>query len=786
MKILPPIQRIFKAVSICLIFLTLNNALNAQISDSIDVVHYTITIDSIGFSQKYLRAEAELLITPAENAGPLQGITLELLGLHVDSVYYGLQKIPSFVQADTLLRFDISPPIALYDTQSITVFYSGTPHVEPYNWGGFHFQGSAYAYNLGIAIEDLPHNYGKVMFPCVDDFVDRATYAFIIRTPANMTGVANGYLNATTQLPDGRIQWHWKLDQSIPTYLACVAVSDYTVISDTFQSVNGPIPTTIHVRPDDSLKAVNSFVNLVPVCEVFEQHFGPYVWPRVGYVIAPKGAMEHASCITYPRNTVDGSLNYEYLYAHELAHMWFGDLVTCENAGEMWLNEGWASFAEFIYKEGLYGKDAMKDYVRKTLKGILQNAHIEEGGYRPLYGMPVQYTYGTTIYDKGACVAHTLRAYLGDSLFFPAVQKYLEDFAFQEASTQDMINSMEQESGVNLQDFFDAWVYSPGFPHFRIDSMRVFVPTGPPPIYSVDVYLSQQGKGTTSLANSNRIGILFMNNQGERFSTVVEFSGAQGVVNVQLPFYPDEAFIDPEEKICDATTDVFKTIKTTGKIIFADTWFEAEIASVQDSALLRATHHWVAPEPMNPPLPGFRISDYRYWSVNGIWDAGLQGNLRFFFTKFSNLDNGIIFNAADSIVLLHRKGPGYPWSFFPATMEGQTYQGYMVTDTILHGDFAIGVYDHEYLGTMQGSSDTESCRVYPNPSSDTFKIKCGYPEVSALRIFSGEGKEVFFQDVKQDSAIILWDAQSLPVGNYFLVFENAKGKAIGSTKLVKQ
>lgn len=757
----------------------------SQISDSIDVTHYRLYFDSLDFAQKQIHARADIYVTPANPQNPVEGITLELLGLQVDSVFQGTQEINTFTHPDTLLQFTLPAPLLHGDTAQFTIYYSGTPHVESYNWGGFHFQGSLYAYNLGVAIEDIPHNYGKVMFPCVDDFIDRATYEFLIRTPSGMRAAANGILHNHFTNPDGSITWHWILNQSIPTYLACMAVSDYIVLSDTFQSVSGPIPVTIHVRPQDSADAAGSFQNLLQVCQLFEEKYGAYPFERIGYVIAPKGAMEHATCITYPSSTVDGNLTYEYLYAHELAHMWFGDMVTCENAGEMWLNEGWATFSEFIYKEGLYSIDVRKNYVRNMLQGILQFAHIEEGGYRPLYGMPQQFTYGNTIYDKGACVAHTLRGYLGDSLFFPAVRKYLELKSFDHASSEDMMNIMGQESGIDLEDFFDAWVYNPGFPHFRIDSFRI-VPPSLPPSSTVEVFFSQQGKGTTTLANSNRLDVLFMNDQWDTHVAKLTFSGASGSAITDVPFIPQYVFIDPEERVCDATTDMFKKIIYPGKREFITTFFELQVEGIQDSALVRATHHWVPPDSLEQAVPGFQTSDYRYWSVNGVWPGGMDGKLRFFYSKFSYLDNGIINHYEDSVVLMYREGPGDPWEPFPATMEGQTYQGYMVTDTIVRGDFCIGIWDHTFLSTSKPGTTKKGLEVFPNPSADTFVINTNWDDVKELRVYSMKGDIVYSNASIPPSEEFRWDSGDLPSGTYFLMIYGENGNILGEARLIKK
>lgn len=754
-----------------------------MISDSIDITHYSIHLTDIRFASKEISAYTSLNMTSRQPA--ITGVCLELLSLQVDSIFVDSAKIASFSHNDTLIRFDLPVPLTPADTVEVRVYYQGKPHVEAYNWGGFHFQGTEYVYNLGIAIADIPHNYGKVWFPCVDDFRDRATYDCHITVPPGYVAVCGGELENITSHSNGNKTYSWSLSQSIPTYLASVAVASYIGIHDTVQAMNGPLPTAIYVRPADSLKAVQSFIHLNQIINIFEQHFGPYPWSRVGFVAAPKGAMEHVTNITYPRAQINGNLSAEYLIAHELSHMWFGNLVTCDNAGDMWLNEGWASFCEFIYREGLYGVADRKSYVRNKLRNILQNLHVQENGYYPLTNMPLDMTYSTTVYTKGACVVHSLRGYMGDSLFFPAVRAYLDSFAHRHATTQDLMNTLTAHSGINLQSFFDAWVDSPGYLHYRVDSFRV-LPLSMPPMFSVEVNLRQAAKGPAQTALNNKVELLFMNAYWQTFRTVVTFNGPSDQVVVEVPFIPSVVFVDPEEKLCDATTDELRMIRSPGKQSFPEMMFEAEVIHAGDSAILQAGHQWVPPDPLYEAKPGFRLSNYRYWTVKGVFPASFTAKGKFFFSRFSNLDGQVILSPYDSVVLMYRPGPGLMWQTIPFMRDGLTYQGWLITDSLKQGEYTIGVWDQAYLETGE-QQEKAPLRIFPNPSDGSFHFQRAElgQDILYLRISGQSGQVVARHTWEPAQSQWTWQAGREAAGSYMVELYDRQGSRLYATTLVR-
>ncbi|MEM9025246.1 MAG: M1 family metallopeptidase, partial [Bacteroidota bacterium] len=330
-------------------------------------------------------------------------------------------------------------------------------------------------FNLGVGFDANPHNYGRVWFPCFDNFVERATYDLFFTTSNGRVATSNGALIAEQDLGNGLLQRHWRMDEAIPTYLTCVAVSNYATVAQTFNGINGPVPIRLYAPAGDTNAVKNSFQNLPDALEAFETAFGPHRWNKVGYSMVPfgSGAMEHASNIAYPLSAANGSLAQETLMAHELAHSWWGNLVTCETAGDMWINEGMASFLELVFLEHVYGRDRYISTVNSDHLSLLRYAHHQEGGFRSLTNMPHEYTYGDHTYVKGSIVAHTLRGYMGDAQFYPALRTFLDNNQYQSVNATQLRDELSATSGMDLTDFFDGWVLNGGWPHFAIDSFRV-------------------------------------------------------------------------------------------------------------------------------------------------------------------------------------------------------------------------------------------------------------------------------------------------------------------------
>ncbi len=746
---------------------------NKAIGDSLDVLSYSIHLNLVHVSTHQLAGYTTLKITPKQNA--TTHIDLYLLKLSVDSVYYQNAKITTFSYNDTILRTNLPTGIDNYDTILLTVFYHGIPQIDGSGWGGFYFSAdSSYAYNLGVGFQAKPHSYGRVWFPCIDEFPERARYDTYITVNTGNRAVCGGTLMSVTDHGNNTSTFHWKLHAEIPSYLASVAVANYVPVVDTFAGITGKIPIQINVPAADTNDVKASFINLKSILGIFESRFGPYLWERVGYVGVPfnNGAMESATNIDYPLFAIDGSLNYESLYAHELSHHWFGDLATCSTEFDMWFNEGLASYCEPIYMEGLYGAEAYKNNVRSNHLKVIQTAHIVDNGYRAVYGIPSEYTYSTTVYDKGSDMAHTLRNYMGDNLFFNSIKALLDAYKFKDISTIQMRDFLSSYSGIDLTDFFNAWIFSPGFPHFSIDSMKINAVT---PQVKTQVWVRQRLNHAPAFANSNRLEVTFGNNNWQFFTDTIHFSGEFGSKEFTLPFTPDFVMMDYNEKTSDATTDMYKVIKTTGTHLFAASLCNLDVISVPDSALVRIEHNWVAPDPLKSNNSDIkRLSDYHYWKLDGIFPNSFVAKGKFRYnrlvnTSTGNLDNILLPTTAsmDSILLLYRKNVSEDWKIVHFTKYGTSTAGYLIADTIKRGEYTLAV-GTPYITYINKHEKTGGyLNVFPNPSNNLFTFTFSVSEKAAIKIFNNLGVEVDSMEIGPEQDTVCWNSKHCNSGTYF-------------------
>lgn len=764
-----------------------NRATTLIYSDSLDAVHYGIHLTAIDVTNKTIKGYTDVKLVSKVNS--LEEIKLELAVLTVDSVFVENTLTQDFVRISDKLIINLPQALNEGDTVNTRIFYHGQPFVDPTGWGGFHFSGS-YALNLGVGFGAIPHNLGKAWFPCIDDFHDRALYDVYLTVSNDKKAISGGLLTEITDLGNNTSTWHWKTEYTLPTYLISATTGTYSLVSDSYAGLQETVPITYYCRPADTIRVAGTFSNLKSIMAVYENHFGPYPFERIGYTGTPGslGAMEHAANVSYPFSGWTGNSDNEWWYAHELSHMWFGDKVTCASAEDMWLNEGWAVWCESLYREGIYGKQAYKDNMRSKHKNVLLSAHLTDGGYYAVYGIPQTITYGKTVYEKGGQVTHTLRGYMGDSLFFGGVKAYLQQYGYNFASSFDMRDFLTAYSGIDMTPFFDAWVFAPGFPHFSIDS-AITVPTGNG--YDVTVFVRQKLKGTTQYANANHLEISFMNSDWQILTDTIIFSGISGSKTFHLPFSPAGVMADLNEKISDATTDIAKTIKNTGEIDFANTYCKVAVDHIIDSAFVRITHNWVAADSMQVPVPGLRISDSRYWTVEGLFPSGFKAKGKFTYSRSATLDNTLITNQHDSLVILYRPSAGHPWQGTAFTRVGPWMSGVITVDSLQTGEYTLAVWDELYLGKNENPNTegklSSKLILSPNPCSGF--VKAGYSlfdksASDALLVISTlQGVDV--------TTIRLLKAQDelvIPINNFspgvYVASLKSKGKLVDSKKIV--
>jgi aminopeptidase N len=758
-----------------------------QRSDTIDLLKLTITLDITDLTTDTIRGNTMVHYAPKLNN--ISSIDLDLLRMTIDSVKEN-NVLLSYTYDDTLLRINLGAPHNTTDTNDLTVYYHGKPQLDPAGWGGFYFQ-PPYVYNLGVGFGSDPHVFGRVWFPCFDNFVERSTYEFNIGTSGGKIAYCNGLLARDTTI--GTVRWRrWNMNKTIPSYLASVSIAPYTQVNWTFNGMNGPTPIILTALPADTTPMKNSFKHLDSALLGFEYRYGPYRWDRVGYCLVPfnSGAMEHATNISYPRVCANGTLTYEAsIMAHELSHHWWGDNATCQNEGEMWLNEGWASYSEHIFTEYVYGYPAYIAGIRANHDDMVHYVHLREGGYLVEDSIPHQYTYGDHVYLRGADLAHTLRGYMGDSLFFLGLKYHMNAAQYKDVSSLDFRDNLIAATGLNtvLTSYFNDWILHPGWPAFILDSFAA-VPNGNN--YDVTIYVKQKLRGAPNYFNNVPLEITFKSAAWTTVTRSFIFSGAAGSFTFTLPFSPAFACIDLNDKIGDAVTTDTKVIKTTGTSFgfLSEGRMQINALNVPDSAFVHVDHYWVAPDPfVNPWGNGYRLSDH-YWSFSGLFPPAFYGKATVTYDGRSTITSGgggqmdvsIIptNNLEDSMFVLYRKDAASDWTVYPyftRNIGSPTDKwGTIILDSIRPGQYTIGRKDHT-MGLSEQLPNTGLIRVYPNPANEEVVIEFSNPKSlvldhgsSKLQLLDLNGKVVTERELGSADHTITLNVSGLEAGAYFV------------------
>ncbi len=651
-----------------------------------DVKHYLINLDILDFKGGTIRGYTDIQLTPVLDN--LTEINLDLEGLTVDSVWVNEVPVKKFIYEKRKLIIPLLPPGKPWDPVLATVFYHGKPQRDPL-WGGFYFADNE-AFSIGIGFQSNPLSIGRYWYPCVDDFADKATHEYFIRVPKGMTAVCSGSLNGIYTFDEKTNIFHWEIQKEIPPYLSSVAVSRYECLS--YNIDRGPValPVSVYVRPADMEKARISFSTLPGMISAFENRFGPYRWERVGFVSVPirGGAMEHAMNIAVPHSTVTGTLEYEELFAHELAHSWFGNLVTCETPSDMWFNEGWATWAVAVYIEQKKGWRAYKDYMREN-----HTIALKQTDHMAVYNTPPDETYGTTVYKKGADVVSTLRHYLGDEKFFRAIRELMGDFAYKNITTEQVKNYFQTSTRTHLDEFFSSWVYTPGFPHFAVDSFHTRKKGS---THEVTVYVGQDLRGRNKYSNENRMEILFLDQFWNRAYRSLTVSGPSVTATFTLPFSPRLAIIDPEERVADATIDEYRTLKRPVRYIFPECDFSMKVLSIQDSVFFRITSHWVTPDegPQGNYLVNKKGIPDHYWTVEmnreKAWTAEAYFDIdRYIRYPDVKISDPLVLRSKGKFTLLYRKDASKPWEPVRAQMTVLKEALRLTTTQLYNGQYVV-------------------------------------------------------------------------------------------------
>jgi len=378
----------------------------------------------------------------------------------VDSVYDSGVYTTSWTHASDLLTINLASSYDVDEEFAVTVVYHGHP-----TEGGF--QGFYFGSHGGTpVISTLSEPYmARTWWPCKDRPDDKAdSVDIIVEVNEDFLVSSNGTLRDSVD--NGlTVTYSWHEQYPITTYLVSLAITDYSHFRRAY--VYGPadadtMPVDFYPYPEKYWDAVASWPEAVDQIEFFAGVFGeyPFVEEKYGMTHFPwGGAMEHQT----NTSATSGAFGfYRYLIAHELAHQWWGNYITCETWSHIWLNEGFASYCEALYAEHLGAWSALHSY--------MSGMQYWRGGTIYIYDTSsIGAIFSSRVYDKGAWVLHMLRRHVGHQTFFDILRAYYSDpaLAHAHASTEDFRDVCESVSGQDLHEFFQDWIYGEYYPKYN-------------------------------------------------------------------------------------------------------------------------------------------------------------------------------------------------------------------------------------------------------------------------------------------------------------------------------
>lgn len=762
-------------------------------NDSFQVTHYHIHLKEANVTTKAIKAEATL--TTKAVLANLTTINFDLYRLPVDSIkHIETGNNLTFTQNDSMINVQLPAPTTINATNTIKVYYGGIMATDP-SWGGAYAK-NGYLFTMGVGFASNPHNYGRIWYPCFDNFRNRATYTIAINTTGTKVGHANGLL-VDQQTVNNVLTRTWELNTPIPTYLSAFAIADYATISQTYNSTLTGVSTPIELvsLASDTTNFKNSFVNLNKAIEAYEYWFGPYNWEKVGYTIVPfdAGAMEHATNIAYPKYAINGgTLSEERLMAHELSHHWWGDWITCETAEDMWINEGMASYCEHLFMEYQYGAQAYKNAVNNNHYSTMRSAHTAEGGYRAVSGVPHQYTYGRHVYDKGATVGHNLRWYMTDSLFRVGMKKLMQNNALSTINSEQMRDSLNLYTGLNLDAFFNDWVLSAGYPHFEVSAYSSAAAGNN--TYNMTVNIEQKLIGRIDYHTNVPLMLsVYGNNAGEYWQGRVIVSGQNDAITINIPFQAKYVFVNENQELAQGRYDANVKFIGAGNLNLPNAQItEVKIGNNASSDSLRmfVQYHPVAPTAGNNPN-NYELSNNRFWTIH-LFDEGQTSNNYSYWILDNTLEANLLTAGLDSLVLLYRPNPNENWVEHPDYTRNAIANIYTIrANTILNGDYAFGK-GAIGLGAIQDgqTKPVKSFNIYPNPIIDNLTIDLHLQKRKDLKLIIidtlGRIRAVYDWTDVHGKAQKQIQVEGLESGTYFLKVQDKNGTLLQSKSFIKQ
>lgn len=380
-------------------------------------------------------------------------------------------------------------------------------------------------------------------WPCKQDLNDKADSIDVyVTAPAEFVSVSNGVQISETVTGASKVT-HFHHGHPIPAYLIAIAVSNYQVFTQQAGSAPNEFPIVNYIYPENFTVAVTQVAQTLPIMDLFETVFETYPFADEKYGHAQfgfGGGMEHTT-VSFMANFNRG------LIAHELAHQWFGDKVTCGSWRDIWLNEGFATYLSGMVIEDLDGpaafvswKQSQINFITSLPGGSVYLTEAEAEDVSRIFSSRLSYA-------KGAMVVEMLRWKLGDANFFQGIKNYLADpnLAYDYAVTTDLQSHLENASGIDLDEFFNDWVYMQGFPTYTVTAQNIAAGT-------VRIVIQQSQSHVSVPFFEMPVPVRVFGANGEQMDLTLNNTTDSQIFDVAVPFAVTNVVFDPNRHILSA------------------------------------------------------------------------------------------------------------------------------------------------------------------------------------------------------------------------------------------
>ena len=544
-----------------------------------DVKHIRLDL-SIDFDLERISGVATNTLTAIGK--PLRRVSFDAVDLNVSRVTDGNGANLDFENTGSELHVFLDPPLLPENEIAISVEYSTRPI------RGLHFRTPRLGYakeEMSVWSQGEPED-NRHWFPTFDFPNERATSEIIVTFPKGFVALSNGVLLETKENADSTTA-HWAQTIPHPSYLISLIVGHYVEINDE----GGGVPLHYFVRPKFERHANLSFSKTGSMMKFFQDWIDlPYPYESYSQVAVVDfifGGMENSSITTLTERTLhDEAAHLTYssdgLVAHELAHQWWGDLLTCRDWTHLWLNEAFATYFQALYFEHDRGREDFDYEMLRYRRNYLARESIDAA--RPIVnttlGRPGN-ALNRRIYDKGAWVLHMLRHRMGDALFQKGIREYGRTFQGNPVETNNLLRTLEAVSGEGLEFFFDQWVHHAGYPELEVD-YSWSDETG---VAEIRVRQTQALSEIVPLFHMD-VDVLFVTKDG-RHVEKIEISEASHTFQIKLNARPQYVRFDPDGNLLKRLAFHNSEDMTLAQLA-DDTTFLGQIEAIEELARFRS------------------------------------------------------------------------------------------------------------------------------------------------------------------------------------------------------